>query len=575
MADARMAQKREPSLSERLGKMLSGLQFRMSLSYALTSLAAALLIEILFGLLVWAIVSFTPLPAIGYLASARQAADLYALKAAAQAGGSSLDPRTTFQPGQPASITLTNEISSKGSNGFNGSNGSNGVDVPYINSSAAQNVPIAVLITPDGKVLASSYPHRYPAGRPASQELPARAGAIAQALAGTAVDARDTTAKQTITFATAPVVSHGKTIGAVYVQVPEVTGIPFIQGFLTVWLFSAFFWLALTLPIGGVFGLITTRGVVRRVNRLVDATARFADGDYTQRVSVGGVGEVGQLELHFNQMAGQLVESMAQRQALVEQQARQEERARIEQDLRTARNIQQSLLPREVPALEGWHFTPYYRPAQEVGGDFYDFHSFDDGRLGVVIGDVSGEGIPAALVMAITRTMLRTAARATDSPGEALAQVNGLLSADIPAGMFVTCFYALLDPASGRLRYANAGHDLPYHRHGSAVSELRATGMPLGLLPDTRYEELEATLDVDDRVLFYSDGLVEAHNAQREMFGFPRLMQLIGKEPDGTPLIEYLLAQLSAFTGPNWEQEDDVTLLELSRTVATVSASPV
>ncbi|HEV8191540.1 MAG TPA: SpoIIE family protein phosphatase [Ktedonobacterales bacterium] len=540
MADAAKVQAQEKSWGERISRMLSGLQFRMSLSYALTSLAAALLIEILFGMLVWVIVTLTPLPTIGYLASARQAADLYALKAAAQAGGGSLDPQTTFEPGKPASIALSQDFAANGSNNWNGSNTSNGENVPYISAGTMQNVPIALLITPDGRVLASSYPHLYPEGSPVSQAIPNRAGPIARALAGTAQSASDTTTQQPVAFATAPVVSRGKTIGAVYVQAPEVTGIPFIQGFLMVWLFSAVFWLALTLPIGGVFGLITTRGVVHRVNRLVDATARFADGDYTQRVRVGGVGEVGQLEQHFNQMAGQLVESMAQRQALVEQQARQEERARIEQDMRTARNIQQSLLPREVPMLEGWHFVPYYRPAQEVGGDFYDFHAFEDGRLGVVIGDVSGEGVPAALVMAITRTMLRTAARATDSPGEALAQVNGLLSADIPPGMFVTCFYALLDPATGQLRYANAGHDLPYHRHHEDVSELCATGMPLGLMPDTRYEELEAILEVDDRVLFYSDGLVEAHNAQREMFGFPRLMQLVGKESDGEPLIDYL-----------------------------------
>jgi serine phosphatase RsbU (regulator of sigma subunit) len=566
-----MAQKREISPRERLGKILSGLQFRMSLSYALTSLAAALLIEILFGLLIWIIVTFTPLPTIGYISGARQAAEMYALKAAAQAGGTSLDPQTTFEPGRPASIALSQDFTSNGSNGPYNSNGSNGVEVQYTSSNATQNLPFALLIAPDGRVLASSYPHHYPAGRPASQVIPDRGSPIAQALAGTAESASDTTTQQHVAFATAPVVSHGKTIGAVYVQVPEVASTLFVQGFLAVLLFSAAFWLALTLPIGGVFGLITTRGVVHRVNRLVDATARFAGGDYTQRVKAGRADEVGQLEQHFNQMAGQLVESMAQRQALVEQQARQEERARIEQDMRTARNIQQSLLPREVPALEGWHFAPYYRPAQEVGGDFYDFHTFDDGRLGVVIGDVSGEGVPAALVMAITRTMLRTAARATDSPGEALAQVNELLSADIPSGTFVTCFYALLDPASGQLRYANAGHDLPYHRHGEDVCELRATGMPLGLMPGMRYEELEATLEVDDRVLFYSDGLVEAHNTQREMFGFPRLMELVGRESDGKPLIDYLLTQLNSFTGPNWEQEDDVTLLELSHTIPTNS----
>src|SRR5262249_36897743 len=141
------------------------LQFRMSLSYALTSLAAALLIEVLFGVLVWAIVSLTPLPSIGYLAAVRQSADLYALKAAAQAGGGTLDPQTTFEPGRPASIDLAQDFAGNGSNNWNGSNNSNGAGVPYISTSTTQNEPIALLITPDGRVLASSYPHRYPAGR--------------------------------------------------------------------------------------------------------------------------------------------------------------------------------------------------------------------------------------------------------------------------------------------------------------------------------------------------------------------------------------------------------------------------
>jgi hypothetical protein len=246
-------------------------------------------------------------------------------------------------------------------------------------------------------------------------------------------------------------------------------------------------------------------------------------------------------------MAEQLVESMVQRQLLIEQHARKEERARIEQEMRTAQLIQQSLLPRDVPALPDWHFTPYYKPAKEVGGDFYDFLQLDDGQLGIVIGDVSGKGVPAALVMAITRTMLRTAAGTTDSPGEVLARVNALLSSDITTGVFVTCFYALLHPESGRLRYANAGHDLPYWRHGDRVSEVRATGMPLGVMPGTRYEECDVTLAPGDSVLFYSDGLVEAHNIEREMFGFPRLMGLLSEHPGDGSLVNGLLNELGGF----------------------------
>jgi serine phosphatase RsbU (regulator of sigma subunit) len=225
-------------------------------------------------------------------------------------------------------------------------------------------------------------------------------------------------------------------------------------------------------------------------------------------------------------------------------------------------------LPKETPSLDGWYLTEYYQPAREVGGDFYDFLSLPDGRLGVVIGDVTGKGIPAALLMTASRTMLRTVAQQLASPGEVLAQVNQLLRDDMPVGMFVTCFYAILDPESGRLRYANAGQDLPaIRRGGSEVGELRATGMPLGLLPDTRYEEAEAALAPGDLLLFYSDGLIEAHNPEREMFGLARLRSVLAETipPVGPALLEGLRQALATFTGASWEQEDDVTLVALQR----------
>jgi serine phosphatase RsbU (regulator of sigma subunit) len=240
-------------------------------------------------------------------------------------------------------------------------------------------------------------------------------------------------------------------------------------------------------------------------------------------------------------------------------------RERIEQELQTARLIQESLLPKAVPEVIGWGIAACYRPAREVGGDFYDFLALSDGRVGIVLGDVTDKGIPAALVMATTRSMLRAvAAQPAASPGDVLAQVNELLCADLPASMFVTCFYAILDPASGHLQYANAGQDLPYLRQADgATSELRATGMPLGLMPGMRYEECEATLSAGCGLLFYSDGLVEAHNPEREMFGFHRLSGLFGDYQKTASPIPYLLDALATFTGDDWEQEDDITLVTL------------
>jgi predicted ester cyclase len=244
------------------------------------------------------------------------------------------------------------------------------------------------------------------------------------------------------------------------------------------------------------------------------------------------------------------------------------ERERIDQEMRVARSIQRASLPEKVPILEGWQITPYYQPAREVGGDFYDFHHLSDGRLGLVTGDATGKGVPAALVMSTTCGMLQATAQALDSssPGEVLERVNETLLARIPPNMFVTCFYAILEPESASLKYANAGHDLPYLWHGGDCEEIRARGMPLGLMPGMGYEEGETSLSEDHGVLFYSDGLVEAHNPKGEMFGFPRLRALVAEHAkEGSLLADFLMNELHSFAGEGWEQEDDITLLTLQR----------
>jgi serine phosphatase RsbU (regulator of sigma subunit)/CHASE1-domain containing sensor protein/anti-sigma regulatory factor (Ser/Thr protein kinase) len=245
----------------------------------------------------------------------------------------------------------------------------------------------------------------------------------------------------------------------------------------------------------------------------------------------------------------------------------------VEQELGTARSIQHALLPKDLPTLEGWKIAYHYQPAREVGGDFYDFLSLDDGRVGIVIGDVSGKGIAAALVMANTQSVLRAVARRGNiAPGQVLAEANEVLYEYIPAGTFVTCFYGILDPESGRLVYANAGHDPPYLQRDGDARELMARGMPLGLMPGMPYEEKESALAAGDDLLFYSDGLVEAHDLEGEMFGFPRLRKLIMSQSSGSgeELVDFLLAELTRFTGPDSEQEDDITLVTLERSKAGV-----
>jgi predicted ester cyclase len=270
----------------------------------------------------------------------------------------------------------------------------------------------------------------------------------------------------------------------------------------------------------------------------------------------------GKITDEWSQGSG-LAELMGQR---LEQEMR--ERERVEQELQVARSIQQASLPNDVPTPEGWEIIHHYQPAREVGGDFYDFLELDDGRLGLLVGDATSKGVPAALVMASTRSMLRAVAQASEySPGEVLSRVNDSLVTDIPPNMFVTCFYCILDPESGSLRYANAGHDLPYlHRNGVA-EELRARGMPLGLIPSMDYEEMEIALAAGEAALFYTDGLVEAHDSKGEMFGFPRLRELVAEQGKQGSL-EALLEELYSFVGEGWEQEDDITLLTLRRSAS-------
>jgi serine phosphatase RsbU (regulator of sigma subunit) len=267
----------------------------------------------------------------------------------------------------------------------------------------------------------------------------------------------------------------------------------------------------------------------------------------------------------LNSLAGYAAPAMRVGQLVRQQQAEARQRERIDQELKIAQIIQQQFLPKSVPDLPSWHVAAFYRPARTVGGDFYDFIPLPDGRVMFVVGDVTDKGIPAALVMASTHALLRDAAPRLISPGRILGHVNDMLCVDIPAHMFVTCLALVLDPVSGQIEFANAGHDVPYVRTRHGVRELRARGMPLGLMPGMDYEEKSFQFEPGDCALLHSDGLAEAHAPDREMFGFPRVSELVGKGPSGEALIDLCLTELGNFTGPDHEQEDDITLVSLQR----------
>ena len=268
----------------------------------------------------------------------------------------------------------------------------------------------------------------------------------------------------------------------------------------------------------------------------------------------------------LSSLAIQVAPTVRVAQLVAEQQAEAIERERLDQELLVASRIQTGLLPKKLPQFDGWHVSAFYQPAREVGGDFYEFEYFEDGRLGIFVGDVTDKGIPAALVMATTRTLLKAAAGEFDSPGMVLARVNNLLVADIPDNMFVTCFYAILDPDAGKMVFSNAGHNLPYRLTKHEVMEIKAAGMPLGLMPDMEYDVHEMIIEPGDDMIFYTDGLVEAHNNDREMFGSQRLKNLFAdfSGEDGA-LIDRLMQELKDFMGEDQEQEDDITFVGVKR----------
>ncbi len=209
----------------------------------------------------------------------------------------------------------------------------------------------------------------------------------------------------------------------------------------------------------------------------------------------------------------------------------------LERDLKIASSIQRSFLPTDPPADDGRSCFALHAamiPAQEVGGDFYDHFWLDEGRLGVVIGDVSGKGVPAALLMAVTRTLLRACVPRGDDPGACLEEVNRLLLRDTSADRFVTLFYAVLDAHRGELRYANAGHNPPLLlRAAGTVEPLPGSGLVVGIVPKTTYETRTVRIEPGDRLFLYTDGIPEAMDAHRKQFSAER-METVLRDSGGT-----------------------------------------
>jgi serine phosphatase RsbU (regulator of sigma subunit) len=248
------------------------------------------------------------------------------------------------------------------------------------------------------------------------------------------------------------------------------------------------------------------------------------------------------------------------------------EKGRLEQELQMARQVQASMLPDERPQISGWEFVARWSPARQVAGDYYDFFPCDGDQLGLVVADVADKGMPAALFMALTRSIVRASLGNAPSPVDGITHANRLISADAADGMFVTLFYAQLYPETGVLTYVNAGHNPPLHYRCKAnagqggLFELDRTGMALGVLDDATYEQRTLKLESGDFLLLYTDGATDAIDEQGGDFGLERVGEVL-KENCNLPAQEIVSAleeEIKGFSG-SVEPFDDITLMMIKR----------
>ncbi len=235
-------------------------------------------------------------------------------------------------------------------------------------------------------------------------------------------------------------------------------------------------------------------------------------------------------------------------------------------ELKIAHDIQQSFLPHKIPKLEGFDIAALNIPAKEVGGDFYDFIPISECEIGMTIADVSGKSVPAALFMALSRTIIRAKTMQNPKLVDAIEKANKLIADDAKSGMFVTVFYAILDWKKRTLRYINAGHNPPvmFKYKTSNLLMLRANGIALGAIEDIKLEENEVTLESGDLVVFYTDGVTEAMNDKGRQFGEDRLSKLIKKNHDlsAKDIAKRIEDSVLSFCGDK-PQYDDITLMVL------------
>ena len=315
----------------------------------------------------------------------------------------------------------------------------------------------------------------------------------------------------------------------------------------------------LALGAGLLVAALAVRYLVQPLLRLAHAAGEVGRGDLSVSVPAEGGDELGDLARSFNAMVAGL--------KLAEE--RRREAQRLESELQVARSIQQGLLPSQEPALLGWETAFFCEAAKELGGDYYDWLPLEGGRLGFIVADVSGKGVPAALHMANLRNLFRFCTRGQASPAAVLKQVNALFYADLKAESFVTLIYGDLEPSSGRFRFVNAGHDPLLWRRSAlgSIELLENASFPVGIVGpeefDAQVTEQTLRLKKDDLLLLYTDGITEAEDAEGGQFGLERIRTRLGSG-SAQETLQALRADLKEHRQGR-PPEDDVTILALWR----------
>lgn len=341
------------------------------------------------------------------------------------------------------------------------------------------------------------------------------------------------------------------------------------------------FGLAITLAaflIGAVTATVSARRITRPVAALTQAAGEMDRGSFApdslnryreRRDELGGLihtfqrmaGEVQARREHLEALVAERTLDLENKNALLD-----EANHRMEGELSVAHSLQHAILPKTLPPDTAYSGDAVMTPAREMAGDFYDYFTLPDGRLGLVIADVSGKGVAAAFFMAITRTVMRTAAQEIEDAGACMRMVNDRISSENPHDLFVTLFYGILDPGTGRLTYANAGHNAPYLiRKDGAIEALPLTGgVAVGVLPELQYDENGLTLDIGDTLFLYTDGISEAMNMRGETFDESRIENALstGSRAPVEAVIGNVTLAVGEFVGEA-EQSDDITCLVL------------